>query len=228
MAVVLYHRATPGATQEETGSAQATLQAAAEARGWEVTSEYYDAAGRGAHAWPARAELKAACERGDIVIVETLGQLARSLPDLVDTVGHLLDRGVHLVTASGRLLDTTRIPDRVTLHDAITLFRAVRHEQLAEAARSRHVAPLGPRPGRPSVPVNPLEVADLYHAGKSDREAVRELTRRGAAVSRHVYRKVLANLRAQGRLDDTRRRQAITRRGGLPKGGRTRKRRKVD
>jgi hypothetical protein len=227
--VVLYHRAAPGETPDEERSAQAELWAAAEERGWEVEAEYYDDAGRGARAWPKRMNLLDNCERGDVVIVERLGRIARSLPDLVDTLGRLLDRGVHLVALElppgWRIpIDTTNVAARVALHDAVTLLRGVRSEQLAESARSRHISPAGGTPGRPRVAVNPQEVADLYHAGLSQREMVDRLARREAPISRHKLRQVIAWLRTQRRLDDARRLQAIKGRGGLHRGGRPPKR----
>jgi DNA invertase Pin-like site-specific DNA recombinase len=231
MRAVLYHRRAPGDLDDSPEPGLERLRQDAAERGWEVADEYSDAAPRGAVPWPGRQRLKAEVLPGDVILVESLHRLARSLEDLVDTVGHFLDRGAHVVTleaGTAPRVDTTTIIDRVALHDAIALLRAFRHGALGESQRSRHVRPRGPRPGRPAVAVNPQEVADLYHAGKSEREAVRELARRGAPVSRTKLRQVLAHLQAQDRLDAPRRHQAIEARGGLRPGGRPRKPRKVD
>lgn len=222
----LYHRALPSQGRHATTAGLEALRQAAEARGWEVAGEYSDAAQRGA-AWPGRRQLKAEAQPGERVVVEHLHHLARSLEDLVDTLHHLIDRGVSVVALEGtrhsRPLDTTRITQHVALVDAVALLRGVRGDLLAEAAVNRQLRPLtAGTPGRPAVAVSPWELADLYHAGKSQREIVRTLERRGAKVSRTKVRQVLADLRTQGHLDDPRRQAAIQARGGLPKGGRRR------
>lgn len=140
---------------------------------------------------PALAELLAAAQEGDTVVVVRLDRLGRSLPELLRLIEDLARRGVAL-RSLGEQIDTSTAAGRLVLHvfGALAEFeRAVMRERtVAGLAAARARGRIGGR--RPA-----LRGARLAHARqlRADGTPVREIAQLLAVGRSTVYRALNEN-----------------------------------
>jgi DNA invertase Pin-like site-specific DNA recombinase len=150
------------------------LQRAAEARGWQIAEWYEDRAQSGAkESRPALDALRADARRRrfDVVLVQRLDRLARSVRQLVELAQELEGAGVDLCAAR-QAIDTTTPGGKLTFHvlAAVAEFERdlIRERVRAGVARAmRQPRPGKRRPGRPRTAVDVEAARRLLEAGAS-------------------------------------------------------------
>jgi hypothetical protein len=147
----LFVRVTPG---DPSGVVVRHLRHEARRRGWTVAGEYVEVAGGPAGRTPERDRLVGDVRLGriDALVVDRLGQLGRSLAEIVAFVENLRGRGIGLVSV-GDAIDTTA-PGGGAVLDAVRALAQAHRDLVGDRARvAIEVARRrGSRIGRPPVP----------------------------------------------------------------------------
>jgi DNA invertase Pin-like site-specific DNA recombinase len=169
-----------------------------------------------------------------VLVVPALRQLGRNLVEVVQALMHLSQRRVALVALGERratpdggeriegMIDTTNPLGAAKLEGLLAVLLPIQaalrreHAQVARIRSSRG----GDGFGRPRLAIAPLEVRGLWEGTSSRRpQSTREIAK-SLGVGPTSIRKVLAELKAAGELDEARRRANIERLGGPKRGGR--------
>jgi DNA invertase Pin-like site-specific DNA recombinase len=197
------------------------LSAYAIRRGWEVALECTDQGpwleGRREGLKRLLAAVSANAVQG--VLVQSLGQLARSLRHLTE-LGQLLARqGVALIAVEDDI-DTTGLGGMIRWRDWLEISVRLDTHVRSEGARLARLRSPGDPWGRPVAAVNPRELLAWWE-GRGGRRplSLREIARR-LGLSESTIRKRLRELRDAGEIDEEARAQALATRGGLRRGGR--------
>lgn len=127
---------------------------------------------------------------GDVLVVVQLDRLTRSLPQLIETVGRLFDRGIGFRSLCEDL-DTTSPGGRFVFHVFAALAQFMRElntdQPASHAAQSR-----GGRPGRPRV-LRPDQIAEARRMLPNPENSVASIAR-FLGVSRSTLYKQLPEL----------------------------------
>jgi len=182
MRVALYARASVYASQDPAVQLR-ELREHCQRRGLEIGAEFTDTASVGEQERrPQLDELLARCRarQFDAVLVCRYERFARSLRELVDTLGEFDALGIHFVSLQEGL-DTSTPQGRF----AFAMFRSIaefERELIRDRVRSGIAAARarGTALGRPRRPVDAVRVARLRAEGRSWREVGRAL---GVAVA---------------------------------------------
>jgi DNA invertase Pin-like site-specific DNA recombinase len=182
MRVALYARASVYAGQDPAEQLR-ELRQYCQRRGFDIGAEFTDT-GSGAEQErrPQRDELLARCRtrQFDAVVVCRYDRFARSLRELVNTLGELDALGIHFLSLHEGL--DTSTPDGRLAFGILGSIVEFERELIRDRVRSGIAAARarGTTLGRPRRPVDPAQVATLRAAGRSWREVGRAL---GVAVA---------------------------------------------
>jgi DNA invertase Pin-like site-specific DNA recombinase len=154
------------------------LRQYAEARGWEVTSEYVDSGVSGAK--DSRPELNrlmadAKRRRFDVVLIWKLDRFGRSLRHLVNALAELEAVGVALASLTDNLDLST--PSGRLMFQVIAAMSEFERELIRERVKAgmRNAAVKGKHIGRPKANVDASEITALRDSGASWRDIARRL-----------------------------------------------------
>jgi DNA invertase Pin-like site-specific DNA recombinase len=172
------------------------LRQFAEARGWQITSEYIDAGVSGAK--ESRPELNrlmadAHKRRFDAVAVWRFDRFARSTSHLLRALETFQALGIHFVSLSESVDTSTPVGKMVfTILGSVA---EMERQMIVERVKAglRNARAKGKKLGRPCVSVDAARISRLRIQGRSVREIASEL-----GYSRGLVHKTLANNRSLG------------------------------
>jgi DNA invertase Pin-like site-specific DNA recombinase len=203
---------------------QDRLRSFAEGRGWTVELEICDPGPWPEGRRPGLDKLTAAIKAGtvQVVVVQSLDRLARSLRHLANLGGLLVAQDVGLV-AMADVLDTTDPGGRARFQDLVEVINGVDKAHRSEASRVGRVRSAlkgADNWGAPCAEINPLELKGLWEGVAGARPlSTREIAKK-LGHSAGTILKYLRELRESGKLDDELRAERLVACGGLRKGGR--------
>ena len=197
------------------------LRRYAESRGWSVAAEVHDATAlvrSPKRPGAERLETLISSREVDVVVTESLAGLFRDPQQMAKCGERWSAAGIGIVALQDAI-DTTEGVDRLRLAAASSMlsgFLTGRHRRAVILGQLRSSVGVG----RPEAIVNPLEIRQLWEAGLSNRQICAAVRARGGRISEGTLAKAVERMRSLGQLDETVRGRALSKHGGLPRGGR--------